>query len=121
MAVILLMDDHAGVRDMLEETFVAAGHQFFAATNGQEGILLCNAHPPDLVIIDMFMPVKDGLETLQELRAKHPSLKIIAISGAPGGLMVLDMAKKLGAQEVIRKPFKPDEILSAVNRLLQLT
>ena len=119
MAVILVMDDHPGIRDMLEETLVAAGHELFCAANGQEGIHLCDAHPPDLVIIDMFMPVKEGLETIQELRSKRPSLKIIAISGARSELMVLDIAKKLGAQEVLRKPFGPEEIISAVNKLLE--
>jgi len=119
MAVILLMDDQAGIREMLRETFVAVGHQFFAATDGEQGLQLCNSHPPDIVILDMFMPVKDGLETLQELRNQRPGLKIIAISGAPGGLGVLDMASKLGAQQVVRKPFTPGEILSAVNKLLQ--
>jgi CheY-like chemotaxis protein len=59
MAVILVMDDHPGIRDMLEETLVGAGHTIVAATNGKEGLQLCNAHPPDLVIIDMFMPVKE--------------------------------------------------------------
>ena len=121
MAVILVMDDYPGIRDMLQESLNAAGHEVFAASNGQEGIILCNAHPPDVVIIDMFMPVKEGLETIQELRSKRPQLKMIAMSGAPSDLKILEMAKKLGAHEVLRKPFRPEEIISAVNRLLQST
>jgi CheY-like chemotaxis protein len=119
MAVILVMDDHPGIRDMLEETLVGAGHEMFAATNGQEGLHLCKAHPPDLMIIDMFMPEKDGLETIQELRRKQPDAKVIAISGAPLASNVLDIAQKLGAQQVLHKPFHPNEIISAVNNTLQ--
>src|SRR5262245_31360114 len=121
MAVILVMDDHPGIRDMLEETLVGAGHQMFAATNGEEGLKLCNAHPPDLMIIDMFMPIKDGLETIQELRRKLPGVKVIAISGAPLRMNVLDMAKKLGAQEVLCKPFHPNEVISAVSKTLRVS
>jgi two-component system, chemotaxis family, chemotaxis protein CheY len=97
---------------------VADGHRVLAATNGKEGLELWSAHSPDLVIIDIFMPVKEGLETIQELRRKRPDVKIIAISGAPTGVLVLNMAKELGAQEVLHKPFLPDEISSAVAKLL---
>jgi ActR/RegA family two-component response regulator len=60
-----------------------------------------------------------SLETIQELRQKRPGSKIIAISGAPTGLVVLDMAKKLGAQAVLHKPFLSDEVISTLNKILQ--
>jgi two-component system nitrogen regulation response regulator NtrX len=111
MAVILIMDDYPGMRDMLEETLVADGHTVFAATNGKEGLELWSAHSPDLVIIDIFMPVKEGLETIQELRRKRPDVKIIAISGAPTGVLVLNMAKSWARRKCSTNHFFPMKLV----------
>jgi DNA-binding response OmpR family regulator len=102
----------------LEEILGTAGHKVLAAFNGKDGVQVCSAHPPDLVITDLLMPEKEGLESIQELRSKFPTLPIIAISGAPAGWKALEMAKKVGADETLQKPFQPEEVLASVERLL---
>jgi|SRR2546426_923959 len=118
MARILVIEDHPAMRDVLEESLMAAGHEVRTAANGKEGVALFRAHPADLVITDLLMPEKEGLETIKDLRARAPALKIIAISGASPEWRVLDMAKQLGAHKTLVKPFTPQEILGAVEALL---
>jgi DNA-binding response OmpR family regulator len=118
MAAILVIDDDPEIRDIMVETLRAKRHTVAAASNGRDGVQLCWAHPPDLVITDLLMPEKEGLETIQEIRSKRPDLKILAISGAPEGWKTLEMARKLGAQRTLRKPFLPDELLAEVEQLL---
>jgi len=119
MARILIIEDDPGMRDVLEETLMPAGHEVWSAVNGQEGVALFRAHPADLVITDLLMPEKEGLETIRELRSARPALRIIAISGASPEWRVLEMARKLGAQKTLAKPFTPQDILEAVNACLE--
>ena len=119
MARILVIEDDPGMRVFLEETLEAAGHEVRAAVNGKEGLALFRAHPANLVITDLFMPEQEGLETIRELRSVNPALKIIAISGAVPEWRVLEMAKYLGAQRTLAKPFVPEEIRDAVETLLR--
>ena len=114
MARLLVIDDDPGMRDMLRATLVSAGHEVVVAANS-----LVRAKPIDLVITDMLMPEKEGLETIQELRSQWPQFKIIAISGAPTEWNVLRMAEMVGALATLPKPFEPHEILVAVNKLLK--
>ncbi len=82
---------------------------------------LHSEEPADLVIVDILMPSKDGIETIKEFARDFPEVKIIAISG--GGLMTpqeyLGMAKKLGADVTLTKPFEPEELLEAIRELLE--
>jgi CheY-like chemotaxis protein len=84
MARILLIDDDEPVRTTLRLTLEHFGHTVIEARDGTEGLALFQHANADLVITDIVMPEKDGLEVLRELRRMHPSVKIIAISG-PGG------------------------------------
>lgn len=77
-----------------------------SAPNGEEGTLLFSLHPPDLVITDVLMPDKEGLETIRELQVLNPLAKIIAILVAPSDWRVLEMADKLGAGATIPKTFQ---------------
>ncbi len=81
MARILLIDDDDSVRTMLRLTLAHFGHTVIEARNGKEGLELFQHANADLVITDIVMPEKEGLEVLMELRKKHPPVKIIAISG----------------------------------------
>src|SRR5437867_2025259 len=119
MARLLVIDDDPGMRDMLRATLVSAGHEVVVAANGKDAVGLVRAKPIDLVITDMLMPEKEGLETIQELRSQWPQFKIIAISGAPTEWNVLRMAEMVGALATLPKPFEPHEILVAVNKLLK--
>ena len=93
------------------------------AANGREALKTLNAEPCDVVVTDIFMPEKEGLETIMELRRDFPSTKIIAISG--GGqkgrlLRALDIAEKLGAHVTLQKPFSSQQMITAVREVMQV-
>jgi DNA-binding response OmpR family regulator len=120
MAKILVFDDEPSILLMLKKMLEKAGHEVDMALNGKEGMELFEKNKPDMVITDILMPQKEGLETILELRKKCPELKIIAISGGgrigPEGY--LPSAKLLGADMVFQKPLVQKEFLKAVALLL---
>jgi DNA-binding response OmpR family regulator len=121
VASILIIEDDNTVRNMLRLTLAHFGHTVIDARNGKEGLALFKEANADLIITDIMMPDKDGLEVLRELRKKHVSpVKIIAISG--GGRQSaadnLKMAKLLGASKVLAKPFSNEMLMAAINELL---
>jgi YesN/AraC family two-component response regulator len=120
MARVLVIDDEELARFTLREVLQTAGHEVAEATNGNEGITLQKAQPFDLIITDIIMPKKEGVETIIELKKDFPDLKIIGISG--GGrtrnLDFLKLAKQFGAEKVLAKPFTEDELLESVNACL---
>jgi YesN/AraC family two-component response regulator len=81
MAKILVFDDEPSILLMLKKMLEKAGHEVDVALNGREGMEIFEINKPDLLITDIIMPQKEGLETILELRRKYPELKIIAISG----------------------------------------
>jgi len=121
VALILVIDDDAAVRTAIRRVLESAGHTALEAPDGRAGLLALRNHGPELVITDILMPEKEGIETIREVRATAPTVKIIAASGdrMAGGPSVLDMALMLGAHRVIQKPFRRDELLGLVERLLQ--
>lgn len=120
MGRILVVEDDKAVRDLLREILERAGHDVMDASNGQEAITMYKASPADLIITNILMPEKEGLETIQELRRDHPEIKIIAISGGGqiGPSDYLDVAKRFGASRTFSKPFNRKELLEAVDELL---
>jgi CheY-like chemotaxis protein len=120
MPHILLIEDDDDVRNMLRKTLEVLGHTVAAASNGKEAIALYQTTPADIVLTDIIMPEKDGLETIRELRRNHPEIKIIAMSG--GGRVsaksYLPIAKMLGAAQILTKPFTHDQITAAINSVL---
>lgn len=105
---------------MLRLTLVHFGHTVIEARNGKEGLELFQHANADLLITDIVMPEKEGLEVLMELRRSHSRVKIIAISG--GGRQnaedYLHMAKRMGAAKVLAKPFSTDVLIAAIDELL---
>ena len=81
MARILVIDDEADMRGLLEETLQSAGHEVSLAADGEEGMKRFRARPADLVITDLYMPGQEGLETIMQLRREFPSVAIMAMSG----------------------------------------
>ena len=114
MARILLIEDDDSVRTMLSLTLVHFGHTVIEARNGKEGLELFPHADADLLITDIVMPEKEGLEVLMELRKKDPPVKIIAISGGD----YLHMAKLMGAAKVLAKPFSTNLLIAAIDELL---
>ncbi len=119
-ARILIIDDEEQIREMLAQMLTREGYKVVHADNGKEGMKACREQEVDLIITDIIMPEKDGIEMILELRHDFPHLKVIAISGGgrlgPDGY--LEMAQKLGAHRTFFKPFNRKEILDAVQELL---
>ncbi len=120
MAKILLIDDDDSVRTMLRLMLTQFGHTVIEARNGREGLNLFQDTNADLVITDLVMPETEGFEVLTKLREKLPRVKIIVISGGVKGNVTnyLDMARRLGAGQVLAKPFSNNELMTAINELL---
>jgi len=120
MSNILLVDDDEQLRTMLKIVLTRAGHQVQEACNGNEAIRIRCEHPVDLVITDLIMPDKEGLDTIRQVRHNNAGIKIIAMSG--GGSVshedYLVLAKSLGADYALAKPFSNQEFLRVVQLVL---
>ena len=99
--------------------FLVLGKTIPGAADGQEGIERYRTTPTELVITDILMPEREGLERIMALRREFPDVKIIAVSGGTGPLDFLHVAAWLGAQRTFRKPFDYRELLAAVQELVQ--
>ena len=121
MARILIIDDDDQFRAMLRTMLEKAGYNDIEeAANGSIGVKLIRQHPFDLVITDIIMPDKEGIEIIAELTRDYPRIKIIAMSGGGriGPQGYLEMAKYLGASRTLAKPFKHSDLIGAVQELL---
>ncbi|MCR4755691.1 MAG: response regulator [Lachnospiraceae bacterium] len=118
MANILIVDDSRIIRRVLTNTLKEAGHEIAGeAANGEEALKILETVTPDLVTLDITMPVMDGLETLNRIKESYPDLKVIMISAAGQKNKVLQ-ALKDGALDFIRKPFEKDEMLEVISKHL---
>jgi CheY-like chemotaxis protein len=120
MQKILVIDDDPVVRKVIVKILERHGYQVVSAEDGRRGLAVFRTEQPDLVITDMIMPEKEGIETIREICRQRPDARIVAISG--GGRIksadFLAMAKKLGATDVLAKPFEPAALLGCVARCL---
>jgi DNA-binding response OmpR family regulator len=120
MPKILVIDDDIVVRETITELLEEFGYQVIGAEDGRRGLRAFRSESPDLVITDIIMPDKEGIQTIMEMRAERPGAKIIAISGGGriGNTDFLKIARQMGAADVIAKPFDPDDFLRRVSRCL---
>jgi DNA-binding response OmpR family regulator len=120
VARILIIDDDDALRAAMSKILEREGHEVRAAADGDTGLSLHRSDPADLVVTDLIMPEKEGIETLQDLRAEFPDVPILAISGggAVGPAGPLTDATLLGADAALAKPFAVDVFVEAVARLL---
>ena len=121
MARILIMDDDNQFREMLKIMLGNEGYNDIEdAENGYIGMKLIRKSHFDLVITDIIMPDKEGIETIMEIKKDFPATKIIAMSGGGkiGADSYLVMAGHLGADKTMAKPFLQSEIINAVRELL---
>ena len=121
MANILLVEDEAQLRSMLHLVLEDAGHTVREAGDGAEALVIYRREPADIVVTDLVMPNKEGIEMIIELRRICPDVKVIAMSGGGrnGPQDYLTLAKRLGASLTLTKPFSNQEMLNAVNSLLE--
>jgi DNA-binding response OmpR family regulator len=117
---VLLIEDDLEFLRQLATAFERAGYRVHAATDGLIGLERFKANCPDLVITDILMPTREGLETIVEMKRARPDVGIIAMSG--GGRILpyefLHIAAHLGADRVIAKPFKLSDLLRLVEQIL---
>lgn len=127
MTRVLLIDDDPLVRQTLNAMLTGSGYEVAEAENGEEGLAVFADSAFEAAVVDILMPEKEGLETVQELRRLQPDLAILTISGGPsirfaeaaGDLDFLRMARTLGADEALRKPFTRSALLGALESALQ--
>lgn len=121
MKKILIIDDEAHILLMLKKMLERAGYEISLAANGMEGLEMFKRSPSDLVITDIIMPEKEGLETIREMKRLHSGLKIIAMSG--GGKITADnylqTAKLFGASRILEKPFTQQQMVESVKDLIK--
>ena len=120
MNTILLVDDDAQVLDVLSEMLRLEGYEVVTALNGASAMDQMRQRVFDLVITDLIMPEKEGLETISDIRREHRDLPIIAISGGGriGPQDYLETARHIGADATLAKPFARKELIDAVESLL---
>lgn len=120
MPKILLIDDDDQLRAALKLVLTVSGYEVSEACNGNQIISIYQQLQPDLVITDLLMPEKEGLEVIMELRRRNKQVKIIAISGGGqwGMFNSLAAAEKLGAVETLAKPFTTEQFLQAVRAVI---
>lgn len=121
MARILIIDDDVKFLKMFRQMLERAGHEVMEAPNGKIGVRLFREEQAELIITDLFMPEKEGIELIMELKQEFPTLKIIAISGGgrKGKVNILEAAETLGADRSFSKPFERQGILEAIQELVE--
>ena len=115
---ILVIDDEENIRELVRAILENAGYTVLDAADGEAGLETARSNQVDLIITDLIMPGKEGIETITELRREQPHLKILAISGAVDSATYLHLADHLGADETLGKPFQVSELVETVGRLL---
>jgi two-component system response regulator (stage 0 sporulation protein F) len=114
MASILIVDDDEAVRTLLRRILEEDGHQVREAANGQIGLALYRNAPTDLVITDILMPERDGMEVILELTKEFLDARVIAMTGMRGDQNFLNVAKLFGARQILEKPFTVETVRRAV-------
>lgn len=120
MARILILEDSADLRSMLQARLEIEGFEVAAASSGADALRLMARAPADVILTDLFMPDKDGLETIVEMRARYPNTAIVAMSGwqSSQGVDYLKVARDIGAAHAVRKPFHLAEVVRIVRQLV---
>jgi DNA-binding response OmpR family regulator len=122
MSRILIIDDDVAVRLTIQAILERDGYEITCASDGDQGIRAFSQIRPQLVITDIIMPNKEGIETIIQLRALNQQIPIIAMSGGgrTGNADFLKMALKVGATEILRKPFERQELSATVRKFLPI-
>jgi len=127
MARILVIDDDDLVRGTVQAILATAGHEISLASNGEQGLSVLEGETFDLVIMDVFMPQKEGIETIRDMRRLGIETAVIVMTGGPtqrpdgtrpAGVNYLQMARAFGATGTLQKPFTRQQLLTLVDQCL---
>jgi two-component system chemotaxis response regulator CheY len=118
MATVLIADDAAFMRMRSATLLKELGHEVIEAENGEEAVALYGEHSPDAVLLDITMPIMDGLEALRAIVAQDPSAKVAMVT-AMGQQQVIMEAIKAGAKDFVVKPFDAARIEEALWKLVR--
>ena len=120
--LVLIIEDDTVMLRALGHAFQQAGCRVVGARDGDEGLARFGEQTPDLVVTDILMPNREGVETILAMKSRAPQVKILAISGGGrlGAEQILELASRLGADAILPKPFRSAEILAAARGLLEL-
>ena len=115
---VLIVDDEAGIRESLREIFEDEGYEVFTAEAGQEALQMIDSIPVDLVFLDIWLPDRDGMEVLEDIKTKRESLPVVMISGH-GTVEIAVKATKIGAYDFLEKPLSLERVLITAQRALE--
>ena len=120
---ILVVDDELDIVEIICEILQGAGYETFSATDGQQALEAMAHRKPDLVVLDIKMPVLDGISVIQQMR-NDPSLAkvpVVVVTATQFLIGFQDQHRALAISGCVAKPFEPEEILSAVGKALERT
>lgn len=117
---LLIIDDDIFFRELIKDILNDYPVNILEATDGDKGLEMLKSEPIHLVITDIIMPEKEGLESIIEIIQKYPGVKILAVSGggSSGSPHYLEMARSLGAHATLAKPFDDKTLIDKINELI---
>lgn len=114
---MMIVDDSPMIHNLLRKTLERNGYEVCAdAANGREGVELFEKNNPDLIFMDITMPVMDGIEATKMIKEKNPAVKIIMLT-AMGDDEIIEQANSIGVDVFLKKPFDDYKIISAISKL----
>lgn len=122
MKKILVIDDEPQMRDMLTQMLSREGYQVITADNGKDGLALFRQTHADLIVMDVLMPVQDGIQTMADFKKEFPNVPVIAMSGGRRALSPqfnLDSASMMGVRATLAKPFSRDQLLKTIKSVFE--
>ncbi|MFH1783687.1 MAG: response regulator [bacterium] len=119
---ILVVDDEENICKVIKGRLQASGYEVILAANGDEALEKIKEEPPDLIILDIMMPVMDGVETAKQIKDLNlkPPIPVIILTAKGDRKSVVDIMIKTQAKDYIAKPFDPDNLLNSISKLLEL-
>jgi DNA-binding response OmpR family regulator len=120
IAKILIIDDDPDMRQMMGRALAHAHHEVIESADGVDGLRKFRTENPTIVITDIVMPHRDGLEMIREIREMGSNTGVIAVSGGGigSGELYLSISEDFGADAVLQKPFRPADLIATVEKLL---
>jgi len=117
---VLVIEDNNDLRSLIQTYLEEEGFEVVAAADGREGLQRQRSDPSEIVVTDIFMPGKEGIETVFDLKREFPATRIIVMSGGPSlvrGMDYLGLARELGAAKTLAKPFTMKQLADAVREV----